>query len=241
MAVGVEGRHALKAPQLREQHVPQAIGLPPGSPREKVKPIVYPLAAGPAARSKGGHCSTLPRQCCHMGNRRNSNLQPTKSKANNPAWYLESGHFGLAVFNITTEWNRGHILLPLRLIIWGGHKFIGLNRITGEEVRGPDCVNDNRALVTLGFKSYLKSNLEKTLLSFSSSAKISLKGTKRRKWIHVILSDLMGHFSSICSFESPALHSVVMIWTEWRKNGANHDCVANDGNMSRLFKIKDWI
>ncbi len=151
--------------------------------------------------------------------------------------------FGLAVFNITTEWNRGLILLPLRLIIWGGHKFIGLNRITGEEVRGPDCVNDNRALVTLGFKSYLKSYLEKTLLSFSSSAKISLKGTKRRKWIHVILSDLIGHFSSICSLESPALHSVVMIWTEWRKNGANHDCVANDGNaiiLSRFFFIKDW-
>lgn len=56
-----------------------------GSEREKVKPIVYPLAAGPAARSEGGHCSTLPRQCCHMGNRRISNLQPTKSKANIPA------------------------------------------------------------------------------------------------------------------------------------------------------------
>lgn len=72
-------------------------------------------------------------------------------------------------------------MLPLRLIIWGGHKFIGLNRITGEEVRGPDCVNDNRALVTLGFKSYLKSNLEKTLLSFSSSAKISLKRYKEEE------------------------------------------------------------
>lgn len=106
-----------------------------GSEREKVKPIVYPLAAGPAARSEGGHCSTLPRQCCHMGNRRISNLQPTKSKANIPAWDGESGHFGLAVFNITTEWNRGVILLPLRLIIWGGeggHKFIGLSHMTGE-------------------------------------------------------------------------------------------------------------
>ncbi|CAM4726505.1 unnamed protein product [Leuciscus chuanchicus] len=35
VAAGVAGRHALKAPQLREQHVPQAIGLPPGAPREK--------------------------------------------------------------------------------------------------------------------------------------------------------------------------------------------------------------
>lgn len=116
---GGGGAPRTESPQLREQHLPQAIGLPPGAPREKVKPIVYPLAAGPAARSKGGHCSTLPRQCCHMGNRRNSNLHPTKSKANNPAWYAESGHFGLAAFNITTDWNRGVILLPLRLIIWG--------------------------------------------------------------------------------------------------------------------------
>lgn len=132
---------------------------------------------------------------------------------------------------------RSHFV-AIKTYYLGGHKFIGLNRITGEEVRGPDCENDKRALVTLGFKSYLKSYLEKTLLSFSSSAKISLKGTKSRKWFHVILSDLMGHFSSICSLESPALHSVVMIWTEWIKNVANHDCVAKDGNviiLSRFF------
>lgn len=66
---------------------------------------------------------------------------------------------------------RTHFVAIKTYYLGGGHKFIGLNRITGEEVRGPDCVNDNRALVTFGFKSYLKSNLEKTLLSFSSSAK----------------------------------------------------------------------
>lgn len=69
-----------------------------GSQKKKVKPIVYPLAAGPAARSEGGHCSTLPRQCCHMGNRRNSNLQPTKSKANKPASYAEQWSLRVSCF-----------------------------------------------------------------------------------------------------------------------------------------------
>lgn len=69
-----------------------------GSHRKKVKPIVYPLAAGPAACSEGGHCSTLPRQCCHMGNRRNSNLQPTKSKANKPASYAEQWSLRVSCF-----------------------------------------------------------------------------------------------------------------------------------------------
>lgn len=96
---GEGGCHALRAPQLGVQHVPQAVGLPPGALTEKkVKPIVYPLAAGPAARSEGGHCSTLPRQCCHMGNRRNSNLQPTKSKANKPASYAEQWSLRVSCF-----------------------------------------------------------------------------------------------------------------------------------------------
>lgn len=54
----------------------------------------------------------------------------------------------------------------------------------------------------------------------------------------MILSDLMGHFSSICSLEIPALYSLVMIWTEWRRNRANHDCVANADNVIILSRKK---
>lgn len=88
-----------ESPPARSAACPSGCGpASRGSHRKKVKPIVYPLAAGPAARSEGGHCSTLPRQCCHMGNRRNSNLQPTKSKANKPASYAEQWSLRVSCF-----------------------------------------------------------------------------------------------------------------------------------------------
>lgn len=187
--VGGRGPPRAESPQLEEQHVPQAVGLPPGAHTEKVKPIVYPLAAGPAARSEGGHCSTLPRQCCHMGNRRNSNLQPTKSKANNPASYAEQWSLRVSCFSITTGWKKGVILLPLSLIIPGGHKFIGLHHMSEDKVRGPGCVNDNSALLTLALNPILNPIWRRHFSSFYPLCENKLKGTKKRKWIYKMLSD----------------------------------------------------
>lgn len=138
-----------ESPPARSAACPSGCGpASRGSHRKKVKPIVYPLAAGPAARSEGGHCSTLPRQCCHMGNRRNSNLQPTKSKANKPASYAEQWSLRVSCFQHNNRIEKRVILLLLSLIIPGSQKFIGLHHMSEDRVRGPGCVNDNSALVT---------------------------------------------------------------------------------------------
>ena len=95
------------------------------SPPASMKPTVYSLAAGPGASSEGEHCTALPRQWCHMGNRRISCSDYSARKgcgANANPRIHGSGHFKVTLFSITTEWKSeksfySHLGL---LLAWSG-------------------------------------------------------------------------------------------------------------------------